>query len=419
LKSELDTLRDTLFNEVDETAGQLEEYFKSDSELTALNEYLKEQQVVQENLITKYEDSLKKNLDRIQKFHDTLFKIEFEPEKEEIDPGNTIGIMNTCINKQLQDTNWKYKYDNFNEEKMRCLRTFQCDNELEKLEFLGNDKLAGYTFENENVKIWNISDGSLIRDLKGAGRIRAAVQGNRLITTLRRPLSSIFIWDLDTFEKKVIESEDYHFNLIELENGTIASVSIKEAENEESHYKITLWKLDGLNLKKFKVTRVEESEFNCLEPLKDEFFASNDQSDVLIWSCSQPEPLHTITTFHNGEIKCMKYIKNRNVLLTALYDLRVIFWNYETGEKLREIRENDFLINIIDLGDGSFVNQTLTSLGVFSVDNAEFVGEVFKSKLSKSMRRCWDFVKLPNGQYASAADTEIKILDFKAKIQYY
>ena len=90
------------------------------------------------------------------------------------------------------------------------------------------------------------------------------------------------------------------------------------------------------------------------------------------------------------------------------------FFELRNGQKLREIRDNDKLISIIDIGDGFFVNHNKTSLCVFSVDNAEFVGEVFKSNLSQSTESYWHFEKLSDGQYAFEIDEEIKILDFKA-----
>jgi len=426
LKSELDTLRESLFNDVDETVGQLEEDFKTDSELNALNEYLKEQKIVQDNLISKYDESIKKNVERIQKYHDTLFKIKFEPYEQEIDVENTIGSIQFTINKQIPDTFWQYKYDNLNEDRLRCLRTIQLEDELPTNPLhLGNNMMACNTNAND-VKIWDTSDGTLIRELKGAGCLRAVVQGSRMITAMREPNLQITIWDLRTFEKKVFASDEFYTCFVELENGSIASTGVKRNQNDEGEeqdydeFKVTLWCIEGLDLKVEKSCTYEDD--TCvLEPLKGDFFASNYVSEILIWSSRIDEYLMPSRSLsgHDGRITCIKYIKGHNVLLSGSVDQRVIFWNYETGDKLREIMEWDPVMRLFDLGDGFFVNQNHASLGVFNVEHAELVGTILKTSFSESSDLNWNFVKLPNGQYAFLVDRVIKIVDFKAQIQYY
>ena len=211
---------------------------------------------------------------------------------------------------------------------MRILRTIDNEIEINQFKYIGDGLVASYTKQNENLKIWNIKNGSLIRDLKGAGRIRSTLQGKRMITVSRQPTSRIITWSLDTFETKSIESAcACLFRFIELENGMIASMYLDS--------KVTLYQISGLDLVMVKTiqTSVHGSEIRCLEALKGEFFASASNNVILIWSCSQSEPIRTIRGHLSG-VMCTKYIKDRNVLITSFKDKMIYFWNFETGEKV-------------------------------------------------------------------------------------
>ena len=153
-----------------------------------------------------------------------------------------------------------------------------------------------------------------------------------------------------------------------------------------------------------------------MEPLKGEFFASIAQDRVAIWSCNRFISVRLLLEETWNPIKCIKYIKDRNLLLAASeWSGKIIICDYETGELLRVLEDSCDFREILVLGEGLFLKVFNTHLVIVNLDNEESVCEIRKSKIckvlfkSQNLNSGWDFTKLSNEQYAIAHDNPCRI----------
>lgn len=274
--------------------------------------------------------------------------------------------------------------------------------------YLGKDLLASCT-NNNRINIWDTIHAERVKTYQVYVEKLFVLPDRKLIAGLVDN-ETIMLMSLDTFELNEIDTYVMHTYFEPLENNRIASVEINDLEEIIEH-NITFWLIKGLELEKIgQIKGAHRVQINCLKALPDRFLASGDQCGLIrIWDDSMS--LVSELKGHSFWISSLQLMPN-GLLMSCAWDKSVRIWNYEHGECLHVLRENDSVHAALMLPDGIFVCLVHDYLKFYESNTFSCVSYVPKEALGAQIKL--DSIEcMPNSAFAVSSCKQIILFDFK------
>ncbi len=268
-------------------------------------------------------------------------------------------------NDLLASGNWNDEIMIWNVSTGKLIRTIKAHSGfINTLSYLENDLFASGDSLN-NIKIWKISNGELIRTLNVNGPVDTiwalSYLGNDLLAS-GSSNNLIYIWNVLTGElvRTLSGHSDKVYCLSYLGNDLFASAGVDKS--------IKIWKASTGEM--IRSINAHSDNIYTLSYLENDFLASGSwDNSIKIWIISTGELFRTING-HTGGVLTLIYLEN-NTFASGSNDNSIKIWNKLTGDLISTINGHTERVKCLSyLGNNKFASGSNDkSIKILSLEN--------------------------------------------------
>ena len=252
------------------------------------------------------------------------------------------------------------------------------DDEIRFIEFISDEERI-LSVSKKSIKLWQASDGSLLKPFTSEGWISVYALDNRHLIFNSGEDGKLTVHSLDPeyTEVKLLESHSKRVNTILLSNDGKYAISASQDEGDSN---LMVWDLEeGTDYKKLEGHT--KTVVSIATNLEKKTLISISQDRNIIWNSETFEPIYSFV----GESELIKQLINKNIQvfpksrysISGTNDTDFKIWDLSNGELLFSLlRRNVSAIAVIP-SSGQLVSASDTGLEVWNVQDADKPLHVF------------------------------------------
>lgn len=292
------------------------------------------------------------------------------------------------------------------------------DSNIFDFKYADVDRLVSSTWMG-SIKMWNTKTGECLRTLNTNATYLYVLTNNRLVSA-ERINNQFTIWNLDTFEHRIIGTRGNVKAFEVLESGQLVCAEMR-SRISDMFVNITFWQLDGMHASNLAtIESAHDRCIICLQALPGNRLASASVDCLIkIWSANR-EVLRVINEQNYGVafVKVKISPLSSSHLITVSNQALIKVWNYENGECVSIFDKNSVMQYVFFVNsDLLAAKQSDSSLCIYEMKGFECLLSIPMSMIHERHIECrWQNMVLVSEQcFASACFDEIIIFGFGPK----